>query len=517
MFDATTCTAVTERWADMQRIAETHAGGFGHLDEKPGPDLAADLNYWEPESRAHGELIERIGSWEKLRAWVDAAQLAEIAELVHRRRAADELERADHAARGGQGEPAQLMEFVVDEIALAARTSRVAASHRLDLAQDLSGALPKVFAALSDGRIDLGRARIIAEATRSLEPELRVRVSDSVLANAGRQTPSTLRAALARAISIVDPDGVEERHTADLTRRRVTLTPADNGMTHLWAFLPASGAAAIMATLNRLAQGSQTPADAKSGDQRTADQRRADALVDLATSYLDAHPGLTPTPTSPTYAALPTCATATTGARAKTSAQAGRDAATTDSGPTGQSRQNPTVGGGRHQTRRPPAWAQVQVVLPANLLTGAGPEPAELLGYGPIPTSMAQAIAADATLQRLLTDPATGALTDVGTTRYTPPEALAAFGITRDRRCRFPGCRQPRTDLDHNEPYPTGPTADYNLAALCRHHHRLKQHPRWQATLHRDASMTWTTPTGHTHTTSPPLPVEPAPTDPPPF
>jgi len=157
----------------------------------------------------------------------------------------------------------------------------------------------------------------------------------------------------------------------------------------------------------------------------------------------------------------------------------------------------------------------VQVVLPANLLTGCGPEPAELIGYGPIPTTMAYRMAADASWQRLLTDPVTGALTDVGRTRYTPPAALAEFGITRDRRCRFPGCRQPRIDLDHQISYPAGPTADYNLAGLCRHHHRLKQHPRWQASLDRNTQMTWTTPTGHTHTTDPPRPVEPA--DPPPF
>ena len=105
------------------------------------------------------------------------------------------------------------------------------------------------------------------------------------------------------------------------------------------------------------------------------------------------------------------------------------------------------------------AQVQVQAVLPANLLTGTGPEPAELLGYGPIPTSMAYQIAADTTWQRLLTDPATDALTDISRTHYTPPAALAEYGLTRDRRCRFPGCHQPRIDLDHPTPYPAGPTA----------------------------------------------------------
>ncbi|MGI8721240.1 MAG: hypothetical protein ACR2JG_03335 [Geodermatophilaceae bacterium] len=57
------------------------------------------------------------------------------------------------------------MEFVVDEIGLAVGISRVAASNRLDLAQDLTGALPAVLESLQTASIDLIRARIIAEGT----------------------------------------------------------------------------------------------------------------------------------------------------------------------------------------------------------------------------------------------------------------------------------------------------------------------------------------------------------------
>jgi len=122
MFDTATCTAAVERWAAWQDDAELHAGGFGHLPDSPGPGLAGALDMWEPGTRSDEDLIERIGSWEKLKAWAEAGQLAEIAELAARRRAADARERAEHAARGGQGEPGQLMEFLVDEVALASRT-----------------------------------------------------------------------------------------------------------------------------------------------------------------------------------------------------------------------------------------------------------------------------------------------------------------------------------------------------------------------------------------------------------
>ncbi|MGI8652565.1 MAG: hypothetical protein ACR2I7_07195 [Geodermatophilaceae bacterium] len=47
---------------------------------------------------------------------------------------------------------------------------------------------------------------------------------------------------MARAVHILDPAGIEDRHTADLTRRRVTLTPVENGMSQLWALPPADGA-----------------------------------------------------------------------------------------------------------------------------------------------------------------------------------------------------------------------------------------------------------------------------------
>ncbi|HEY3259488.1 MAG TPA: DUF222 domain-containing protein, partial [Pseudonocardiaceae bacterium] len=60
-------------------------------------------------------------------------------------------------------------------------------------------------------------------------------------------------------------------------------------------------------------------------------------------------------------------------------------------------------------------------------------------GYGPIPADMTRELAADATWRRLLTDPTSGTLLDVGRTTYKPPTALADFVRARDVTCRFPG------------------------------------------------------------------------------
>ncbi|MGQ0572779.1 MAG: HNH endonuclease signature motif containing protein [Pseudonocardia sp.] len=137
-----------------------------------------------------------------------------------------------------------------------------------------------------------------------------------------------------------------------------------------------------------------------------------------------------------------------------------------------------------------PGRPLVHVVVPYSTLTGADDQPCELAGYGPVPAGLARDIAADAVWRRLVTDPLSGALLDHGRTTYHPPAALADHVRARDHHCRGPRCRRPATtaELDHHVPFPHGPTAESNLAALCKHHHDLKHHGGWQ--VHA-------TPTGH--------------------
>jgi hypothetical protein len=139
----------------------------------------------------------------------------------------------------------------------------------------------------------------------------------------------------------------------------------------------------------------------------------------------------------------------------------------------------------------------------------------------------------------LITDPLSGTLLDHGRTTYHPPAGLADFVRARDVYCRFPGCRRRAADaeLDHVVAWSDGgTTSEQNLHGYCTGHHRVKTHAAgWQVQAHSDGSLTWTTPTGHQHTTRaydyraappptpPPVPEptrsappEPGP-DPPPF
>jgi hypothetical protein len=153
------------------------------------------------------------------------------------------------------------------------------------------------------------------------------------------------------------------------------------------------------------------------------------------------------------------------------------------------------------------AGATVHVTMPAETALGLASSPGELAGYGPVPASMAHRLAAAGRSWRKVTlSPVTGAVVDVARTPYSPSAALADLVRTRDRTCRFPGCRHParRCDLDHVRPWPAGPTTADNLAALCRHHHRLKHQTQWTVRAGPDAELEWTSPTGHVYTTTPP-------------
>ena len=155
-----------------------------------------------------------------------------------------------------------------------------------------------------------------------------------------------------------------------------------------------------------------------------------------------------------------------------------------------------------------PGKPLIQVVIPYDTLTGAGEHPGELVGYGPIPASLAREIAADSVWKRLVTDPLSGALLDHGRSTYRPPVALAEFVRARDVHCRHPICRRRAIDseLDHTVAFASdgGTTAVSNLYGACVHHHHLKHDaPGWSVRQDLDGRITWITPTGRSYSSDP--------------
>ena len=115
-----------------------------------------------------------------------------------------------------------------------------------------------------------------------------------------------------------------------------------------------------------------------------------------------------------------------------------------------------------------------------------------------VPALTAWALAAGGTWRRLVTDPASGTVLDVGRTRYRPPAGLADLVRARDRACVFPTCQTPaeRCDIDHLTAWSQGGTTSLNnLTTLCQAHHRLKHTPGWALTRDQTTgTLSWHTP-----------------------
>jgi Domain of unknown function (DUF222)/HNH endonuclease len=152
--------------------------------------------------------------------------------------------------------------------------------------------------------------------------------------------------------------------------------------------------------------------------------------------------------------------------------------------------------------RREHVHVEIQVIAPVGTLAGLDDNPMELAGYGPIPADVGRALAADAHWRRILTDPQTGTVLDLGHRRIPTP-TLARLVRHQQGRCLFPGCGTPasKTDIDHITPHAKGgPTAIDNLALLCRKHHRAK-HRNWALEQTKPGIFQWTSPTHNTYQT----------------
>jgi hypothetical protein len=311
-------------------------------------------------------------------------------------------------------------------------------------AERLVTVLPDTLAALAAGDITLPHALRLAAATSPLPDEVSARVEAAVLDQATTQTPGQFGAAITRAIRRDDTRNQDKRHADARAERRVVFTPQPDGMTDLWAHLPADAAAAIRDLLHRTA--GQANGRHGAEDERTADQRRADTLVDL---LLD-----------------PACdATCDRTGEPATDPDSGdsepdNDPARYDD--TGSDGGGPAHGGGSGRGRRTRQRARarrrqrarrrrvrVHVTVALSTLLGLDEQGGELAGHGPIPAASARALAVDPTgsRRRILTDDH-GHYLHAGARSYRPGAALDRHVRLRDQTCRFPGCR---TAAEHTE------------------------------------------------------------------
>ena len=87
-------------------------------------------------------------------------------------------------------------------------------------------------------------------------------------------------------------------------------------------------------------------------------------------------------------------------------------------------------------------------------LADGDPEPAQFIGYGPVPAAVARDLVraddkSDVFVRRLYTDPTTGDLAATDARRRDFPHVARVFLTCRDQICRTPWCDAPIRHADH--------------------------------------------------------------------
>jgi hypothetical protein len=273
---------------DELRAAEAGVGGpmlssemAGHVRMLPGPALAAWLGQAGPGQLDEAGLVNSITGWRKLTSWAQAQELAAVAELGRRRGVTDDPEADRDPVRELSAE------FAPNEVALALTLTQYAAEWWMSLAVSMSRRLPATWSALSQGTIDLARAKLVDLWTTPLDDDSARAVERKVLVRAGQQTTGQLRASLQRAVISVDPAAAERRRAQAEKNARVELSGEDSGTAALSGhFLPAAQASAAWARISGMAE--TMKGDGAGGG---IDLLRAQVFVGLLLGTLPLPPG----------------------------------------------------------------------------------------------------------------------------------------------------------------------------------------------------------------------------------
>ncbi|WP_448004110.1 DUF222 domain-containing protein [Agromyces bauzanensis] len=351
----------------------------------------------------------------------------------------------------------------VAELATTLGQHEASASRLVAEAERLTGPRSATLDALEAGELALTQVRSVLELTQGVPAEVADAVERVALDAASDamalgvvSTNADLRRRMRRVRERMHPEALVDRHARAVAERRVCVDPAPDGMAWFGLYVEAERAVAIDARLTVLA------AREASGDTRTTAQRAADLAADLLLGGVLADDDRTRWGVAGSTGAVRPC---------------------------------------------------INVTVPVLTLLGLDDEPAELEGYGPIDAETARLLAAHApSMRRILVHPEIGTALSYGREHYRAPADLDGFVRVRDGRCRFPGCsrRAEYADLDHTVARAHGgETADTNLAALCRHHHRLKHESGWRVVQEPGGEMRWTSPAGHVLRTLPERPFMP--------
>jgi Domain of unknown function (DUF222)/HNH endonuclease len=385
--------------------------------------------------------------------------------------------------------------------------------------------LPATAAALAEGVISPEHVATVAKVMRNLPKAVPVDTAQQVeadLAGFCRQFDPLTVAKLGECIlHMLDEQTLDDR---DAERHRKRELRLDETTGRITGQLTAEGMALLRTALDPLA--APTPATDGQPDPRSAGQRLADALVELARRAIAADTFETNHGISHRVMVMVGLDTLTTRHQCPDADDSDGDGdgdGTDDDGDDGTDDDHGGChddgdgdadgdgdGGGAAQASGdtagdagPAAGASTSTGCPitdraaagraaagraAAGRAGGGGSAAELVWGGLISASAARRIACCAGIQRVLLDPA-GAVLDVGREHRTATAAQFAALIARDGGCAFPGCtRPPAWSIAHHIQHwiDGGPTDLDNLVLLCTWHHTVVHHHGWSIELGPD-------------------------------
>jgi uncharacterized protein DUF222 len=137
------------------------------------------------------------------------------------------------------------------------------------------GPLPATAQALAEGEISYAHAAALARSTQHL-PDATTAAEPVLLDAARRLDPPRLRKLVGHLGEVADPDAADSRAAWRHQRRWLAVSPTFEGMVAVDGLLDAEAGATLLTALEPLARPSTAD------DERSAAQRRADALTELA-------------------------------------------------------------------------------------------------------------------------------------------------------------------------------------------------------------------------------------------